>query len=101
MARNRIIKPEFWADAKIGRLSFGARLLYIAMWNFADDYGIISASPRQRKCRKVLTMNHVFAIFKSLSFEHCCLYSWLSQARSTQFWMSREGSRDLLKAQTN
>jgi len=47
MARNRIIKPEFWADAKIGRLSFGARLLYIAMWNFADDYGIISASPRR------------------------------------------------------
>jgi len=46
MARNRIIKPEFWADAKVGRLSFGARLLYIAMWNFADDYGIISASPR-------------------------------------------------------
>jgi phage FluMu protein Com len=47
MARNRIIKPEFWADAKVGRLSFGARLLYIAMWNFADDYGIISASPRK------------------------------------------------------
>jgi len=47
MARNRIIKPEFWADAKIGRLSFGARLLYIAMWNFADDYGVISASPRR------------------------------------------------------
>lgn len=47
MARNRIIKPEFWADAKIGRLSLGARLLYIAMWNFADDYGIISASPRR------------------------------------------------------
>ena len=47
MARNRIIKPEFWADAKVGRLSFGARLLYIAMWNFSDDYGIISASPRR------------------------------------------------------
>ncbi|HOT98928.1 MAG TPA: hypothetical protein PKZ83_17530 [bacterium] len=47
MARNRIIKPEFWADAKVGRLSFGARLLYIAMWNFADDYGTISASPRR------------------------------------------------------
>lgn len=47
MARNRIIKPEFWADAKVGKLSFGARLLYIAMWNFADDYGIISASPRR------------------------------------------------------
>lgn len=47
MARNRIIKPEFWADAKVGRLSFGARLLYIATWNFADDYGIISASPRR------------------------------------------------------
>ena len=47
MARNRIIKPEFWADAKVGRLSFGARLLFISMWNFADDYGTISASPRK------------------------------------------------------
>ena len=47
MARNRIIKPEFWSDAKVGRLSFGARLLYIAMWNFADDCGTISASPRR------------------------------------------------------
>lgn len=47
MARNRIIKPEYWADARIGKLSFGARLLYIAMWNFSDDYGVISASPRR------------------------------------------------------
>lgn len=48
MARNRMIKPEFWGDEKIGRLTMGARLLFISMWNFSDDYGVISASPRRR-----------------------------------------------------
>lgn len=47
MARNRMIKPEFWSDSKIGKLSLGARLLFIGIWNFADDYGVISASPRR------------------------------------------------------
>jgi hypothetical protein len=41
MARNRIIKPEFWGDRKISLLSLPARLLFIGMWNFADDYGVI------------------------------------------------------------
>jgi DnaD/phage-associated family protein len=41
MARIRTIKPSFWTDEKIGKLSFGARLLFIASWNLADDEGII------------------------------------------------------------
>ena len=41
MARIRTIKPEFWIDEKIGELSFGARLLFIATWNLADDEGIL------------------------------------------------------------
>lgn len=35
MARMRYIKPSFWTDGKIVRLSAYARLLYIGSWNFA------------------------------------------------------------------
>lgn len=41
MARNRMIKPEFWEDDKIGECSPTARLLFIALWNFADDEGYL------------------------------------------------------------
>ncbi len=44
MARNRMIRPEFWSDEKIGSLSFMERLLFIGMWNFADDEGLIKAN---------------------------------------------------------
>lgn len=70
MARNRIIKPEFWSDAKTGRLSFGARLLYIAMWNFADDYGTISANPRR-------LLGDVFENDEAVNIEN--VISWLAE----------------------
>lgn len=41
MARNRMIKPEFWEDEKVGELSFGARLLFIGSLNYADDEGFL------------------------------------------------------------
>lgn len=41
MARMRMIKPKFWEDTKIGKLSRDARLLYIALWNFSDDLGVV------------------------------------------------------------
>lgn len=41
MARIRTIKPKFWDDIKIGRLSRDARLLYIGLWNFSDDIGVV------------------------------------------------------------
>jgi hypothetical protein len=47
VARNRIIKASFWSDAKIGRLTFGAQLCFLGIVNFADDNGVISASPRK------------------------------------------------------
>ena len=43
MARNRMIKPQFWDDSKIAKISRDARLLYIGMWNFCDDLGVIRA----------------------------------------------------------
>lgn len=44
MPRNRIIKADFWADEKIGKLSLLTRLLFIGTWNFADDSGVCRAN---------------------------------------------------------
>lgn len=41
MARIRTIKPEFWESESIGRLSMGARLLFLASLNLADDEGLL------------------------------------------------------------
>ena len=51
MARIRTIKPEFWTDEKIVQVSFPARLLFIGLWNFADDSGNLENSPVQIKMR--------------------------------------------------
>src|SRR5881628_3287611 len=45
MARIRSVKPEFWDSPDTARADLRTRLLYIAMWNWADDYGIGDASP--------------------------------------------------------
>jgi HNH endonuclease len=45
MARIRTIKPEYWTDEVIVQLPFQARLLFIGLWNFADDHGAIEESP--------------------------------------------------------
>ena len=45
MARIRTIKPQFWDDVKIGRIPRDARLLYIGLWTFADDLGVVIADP--------------------------------------------------------
>lgn len=45
MARNRMIKPDFWGDEKLSELSLQARLLYIGTWNFSDDFGVVKGHP--------------------------------------------------------
>lgn len=44
MARIRSIKPEFWDSPSTAKAGPWARLLYLAMWNWADDWGIGDAS---------------------------------------------------------
>lgn len=39
-----MIKPDFWRDEKIGLCSYAERLMFIALWNFADDNGVGRAS---------------------------------------------------------
>lgn len=47
MARIRTIKPEFWSSPAMAGLDPWVRLLYIAMWNWADDSGRGTANPRE------------------------------------------------------
>jgi hypothetical protein len=48
MARIRTIKPEFWSSPDTASLDDPwARLLYIAMWNWADDKGRGTANPKE------------------------------------------------------
>jgi hypothetical protein len=42
--RIRTIKPEFWTDAKIGKISRDARLLFIGLWSVCDDYGVCQSN---------------------------------------------------------
>ena len=60
MARNRMVKKEFWTDDKVIELSIQERLFFIGMWNFADDEGLIANKPRQMKAQifPVDEMNH-------------------------------------------
>lgn len=39
MARIRTVKPEFWSSEQVMNVSREARLLFIGLWNFADDAG--------------------------------------------------------------
>jgi hypothetical protein len=49
MARIRTVKPGFWDSEQIGECSTNARLLFIGIWNFADDRGVIEERPKQIK----------------------------------------------------
>ena len=44
--RIRTIKPEFWRDELVSSWPAFSRLLYIALWNEADDFGRLRANPR-------------------------------------------------------
>jgi hypothetical protein len=49
MARIRTIKPTFWTDDKVTSVCRDARLLFVGIWNFAGDDGLIEDKPRQIK----------------------------------------------------
>jgi len=49
VARIRSVKPEFWTDRKLARLSRDARLLYIALWNQADEWCRVHGDARYVK----------------------------------------------------
>jgi hypothetical protein len=49
MARMRTIKPEYWADEDLADLPRDARLLYIGLWNLADEHARLRGDPRYVK----------------------------------------------------
>lgn len=49
MARIRSVKPELWTDADFVELSPFARLLFVALLNFASDFGVLPDKPKQLK----------------------------------------------------
>ena len=51
MARIRSIKPEFWTSEQVVECSTIARLMFIGMWNFVDDNGVMPANCRTLKMR--------------------------------------------------
>ncbi len=46
MPRKRMISPEFWRDEKIAECTQLERLLFIGLWNFAEDHGVGRANPK-------------------------------------------------------
>lgn len=40
MPRSRLIRPEFWSDEKLARVSRGSRLTFVGLWVTSDDYGV-------------------------------------------------------------
>lgn len=51
MARIRSVKPDYWEDEKIAALCRDSRLLFIGLWNHADDEGRMRANPRYVKSK--------------------------------------------------
>lgn len=51
MPRIRSIKPEFWTSGQVLECSRNARLLFVGMWNFADDEGRIPNLPKSLKAQ--------------------------------------------------
>lgn len=49
MARIRTIKPDFWTDEKLVECSTNARLFFIGLLNFSDDYGNLQRSAKKLK----------------------------------------------------
>lgn len=51
MSRIRSVKPDFWSSEQVMSLSRDERLLFIGMWNFADDLGRIKLNPTSIKAQ--------------------------------------------------
>ncbi|WP_337883817.1 hypothetical protein [Chromobacterium haemolyticum] len=51
MARIRTVKPEFWTAEQVMECSPLARLMFIGMWNFCDDNGVMPASAKTVKAQ--------------------------------------------------
>jgi hypothetical protein len=44
--RTRLLRPEFWSDELMASLPRDVRLVYMGLWNLADDAGYLERRPR-------------------------------------------------------
>lgn len=81
MPRIRSIKPEFWRSPSTAKASPRARLLYIAMWGWADDYGVGEWTPRE-------LLGYAFPNDEDLGrTEFQCLCTEVAACFGTQFYV--------------
>lgn len=71
-----MISPSFWTDEKVGRLPRDARLLFIALHNYADDEGRLVYSPARIKLQVFpydddITPDAVAALIAQLAKHNC------------------------------
>lgn len=78
MPRIRTVKPGFWDDVKISKVSRDARLLFIGMWNFSDDLGVVIANLTFLKSK----------IFPYDQIELFELQNWVNELTSMKFIVS-------------
>jgi hypothetical protein len=78
MARIRSIKPETWDDEKLSKISRDARLLFIGMWNFSDDFGVCRSGSVWLKSK----------IFPYDVLQLKVFESWLSELEQSGFIIS-------------
>lgn len=90
MARIRSIKPEFWKDGKVLRLTEPCALFFIGLWNFCDDEGkcandsfeLASNMPRfrsQHVSRWIQNLFEVGLIQLSTDFRWISVTNWNHQ----------------------
>jgi len=51
MARIRTVKPEYWSSEQVMACTRNSRLLFIGLWNFADDCGRLADSAKSIKAQ--------------------------------------------------
>lgn len=70
MARNRMVKPEFWEDEKLATVKRDSRLIFIALWNLSDDFGVVKGNSLWLK-------NRIFPYDENLKASE--FESWLNE----------------------
>lgn len=76
MPRIRSIKPEHWCDKNLPKISLGAHLLWISMWNFSDDKGVI-------ECDYYLIKSNSFPRRKEIKPSH--IKKWIMELIKQDF----------------
>ena len=83
MARIRTIKPDFFSSPSAGKISYEARLLYIAMWQVADDWGVGEANPK-------MLAAYAFPYDEITGKEIPCLLKEIADAFNVVFYSNHE-----------